>query len=133
MSKISLRDDQWDKIVHVLRDHPRVYVGNEASCRRFVEATLWMLKSGAQWRLLPEENGKWNSVYKRFARWCEHGVFDALFEYFSDDADMESVMPDSTVVRAHPCAAGAAQKTVDRLSKHSDAVEADSAVRSTSW
>ncbi len=133
MSKISLRDDQWDKIVQFLRDHPRVYVGNETQCRRFVEAALWMLRSGAQWRLLPAENGKWNSVYKRFARWCEHGVFDDLFDYFSDDADMENVMPDSTVVRAHPCAAGAAQKTVDKPNKRSVAVGAGSAARSTSW
>ncbi len=93
-----------------MRDHPRAYVGQEENCRRFVEATLWMLKSGAQWRLLPEENGKWNSVYKRLTRWCEYGVFDAMFDYFSDDVDMESVMPDSTVVRAHPCAAGASKK-----------------------
>ena len=51
-----------------MRDHPRAYVGQEENCRRFVEATLWMLKSGAQWRLLPEENGKWNSDYKCFTK-----------------------------------------------------------------
>ena len=133
MSKVILRDDQWDKIVGFLRDHPRVYVGQEEACRRFVEATLWMLRSGAQWRLLPDENGKWNSVYKRFARWCNHGVFDEMFDYFSDDADMESVMPDSTIVRAHPCAAGAAKKTVDKPNKRLDEVAVGSVARFTSW
>jgi hypothetical protein len=56
-----------------------------------------------------------------------------LFTYFSDDADMESVMPDSTTVRAHPCAAGAAQKTVVKPPKRSAAVAAGSAARFISW
>lgn len=132
MSRITLRDDQWQKILPFLREHPHVYVGDEANCLRFVEAALWMLRTGAQWRTLPAENGKWNSVYKRFSRWCDQKVFDDLFDYFSDDADMENVMPDSTVVRAHPCAAGAPKKRVAKQPRHSDAAEADSVPKSTS-
>jgi transposase len=128
MTSVTLRDDQWKKMLQFLRDHPRVYVGKEERCRQFVEAALWILRTGAQWRALPEQQGKWNSVYKRFGRWCDHGVFDALFDYFSDDADMESVIPDSTIVRAHPCAAGATQKK-----KPLAVVGVASAPRSTSW
>lgn len=131
MTRITLRDDQWQKILSFLREHPRVYVGKEAECRRFLEATLWIMRTGAQWRTLPEEKGKWNSVYKRYARWCDHNVFEDLFEYFSDDADMENVMPDSTVVRAHPCAAGAPKKTVDKKRRRWDAVAADSVPKFT--
>jgi transposase len=107
---IKLRDDDWMKIQSFLRNYPGVKVGAARKCRRFVEAVLWMPRSGAQWRLLPAEYGHWNSVYKRFARWCESGVWEAMLNHFADDPDMESVLLDSTIVRAHPCAAGAQKK-----------------------
>ena len=50
------------------------------------------------------------SVYKRFARWCDHGVWERIHQHFVDDPDMEYLIIDSTVVRAHPSAAGAPQK-----------------------
>ena len=107
MRTIQLNDDQWMKIQAFLRSSGLVKEGSARDCRRFVEGVLWMARSGAPWRLLPKAYGKWNSVYKRFARWCEVGVWEALFQHFASDPDMENVMIDSTVVRAHPCAAGA--------------------------
>src|SRR5215203_1407030 len=124
MRTITLENEQWTRMVTYLRSNPRVYVGNEAACRRFVEGVLWVSRSGAQWRLLPNEYGKWNSVYKRFERWCEHEVWRDMLTYFSDTPDMENVMVDSTVIRAHPSAAGAAKKTVDKQRKAWDVREA---------
>jgi len=110
MTQVSLPDEQWTKIVAFVRNEARAYVGREDECRRFVEAVMWVDRSGAQWRLLPTEYGRWNSVYKRFARWCEHGIWARMLAHFAGDADMENGILDSTIVRAHACAAGAEKK-----------------------
>jgi transposase len=113
-SNAILSDYQWFKILAFLRSHPRAYVGKEESCRLFLDAVLWITRSGAQWRFLPEKYGHWNSVYKRFARWCDHGVWEAMHLHFVNEPDMENLLLDSTIIRAHSCAAGAPQKTADR-------------------
>lgn len=117
MPNTTLRNDQWEKIYLFLKLHPRAYAGDEADCRLFVEGVLWIARSGAQWRLLPEAYGHWNTVYKRFARWCEHDIWNEMHQHFAGDPDLENILLDSTVVRAHPCAAGALKKTGARRRK----------------
>lgn len=107
------RDDQWKKIWEFLTSERlarRVYTGPEEDCKKFFIAVLWMLRSGAQWRLLPKEHGSWNTIYKKFSRWSDKGVFSRMFEHFKNDPDMSALMADSTVVRSHACAAGAPKK-----------------------
>ena len=110
MSNVKLPAEQWDRILDFLRGCAGLYVAQEEDCQRFVEAVLWINRSGAQWRLLPAEYGNWNSVYKRFARWADKGVWEQMLQHFSGDPDLEYLIIDSTVVRAHPCAAGAPKK-----------------------
>ena len=117
MSSIEYRLDQWSKIYKFLLVDPHVYVGKESNCRLFMEAILWIVRSGAQWRLLPKEYGLWNSVYKRFSRWEEQGVWERMFTHFSKDTDLENVSIDGSVIRAHPCSAGAQKKEEQEISE----------------
>ncbi len=132
MTQVKLKASEWHKIRGFLDESPQVYVGQEKKCRKFIEGVLWLLRSGAQWRLLPKQYGKWNSIYKRFDRWSEQGVWEKMFETFADDPDMESVMIDSSVIRAHSCSAGAPHKKGDKQRKPSAIVEAALQPKSTS-
>jgi transposase len=109
--KVRLSDEQWQKILPFLRSSPNIYIGREQECRQFLEAVLWIARSGAQWRLLPGEYGNWNTIYKRFARWSQANVFEKLFEFCAEDLDLEHLLIDSTIARAHPAAAGAQKNT----------------------
>jgi transposase len=127
-----LRADQTAKLIEYLRSHPRAYVGEEAACERFLNGVLWMARSGAQWRELPAQYGNWNSVYKRFARWGEAGIWTDMFEHFAAAPDLEWLLLDSSIVRAHACAAGASKKTVGKPPRRLVAAAVASAPRSTS-
>jgi len=105
-----LREDQFERLYGLLRREPKIPTRERERERRFLEAIYWMDRSGAQWRFLPAAYGAWNSVYKRFARWADLGVWARLFQAVADDPDLQSVMLDATVVRAHACAAGAPQE-----------------------
>jgi len=110
MSVVKFNNQQWEKVLSFLKTCPNIYIGQESDCRNFLEAVFWMTRSGSQWRLLPTEYGNWNTVYKRFARWSAAGVFEKLFEQISADRDLEYLLIDSTIVRAHACSSGAQKK-----------------------
>lgn len=77
--------------------------------RRVLDGIFWIARAGAPWRDLPEEFGKWSSVYRQFRRWTLAGLWESILEVLNEsEAVPDSVqMVDSTVVRAHHCAAGA--------------------------
>lgn len=110
MIRHRLDDTKWSKVYACLKVTPGIYTGNEEKSRQFIDAVHWVMRTGAQWRDLPSELGKWNTVFKRFARWSDKHVWEKLHQQLIEEPDMEWLLIDSTVVRAHPCAAGAPQK-----------------------
>lgn len=105
--RLILRDDQWDRIApHIIGDE-RSRGSSGRNNRLFVEAVLWIVRTGSPWRDLPEAFGEWNSVFRRFSRWSQKGVWDRLFEAMSNDPDFEYLIVDSTIVRTHQHAADA--------------------------
>ena len=111
-----MRNDQWEKIEQMLPGKASDPGRSGHDNRLFIEAVLWIARTGSPWRDLPEEFGAWNSVYQRFARWSKAGVWQGVFEQLASHADFEEVFIDSTIVRAHQHSAGAAKKTVPKRS-----------------
>jgi transposase len=128
LARHAVSDVDWSRVEGFLpaRDGEPGWVS--ASNRLFFDAVLWVARTGVPWRDLPERFGRWNSVWRRFDRWAKNGVWLRVFEVLQDP-DLEWLILDSTVIRAHPCAAGAKKKRtapVVKLTKRWVAVEADS-------
>jgi transposase len=106
MSRRTLTDRQWARIENRVpgKEADRGATGRDN--RLFVDAVLWVARAGAPWRDLPPAFGHWNSVWRRFTRWVEAGVWQRLFEALAEDPDFEYVIIDATIVRAHQHAAG---------------------------
>lgn len=75
--------------------------------REFMEAVLWIARTGSPWRDLPEEFGNWNTISKRFRDWVKKEVFEPMFKALSGEPDMECAMVDATIVRVHRHGQGA--------------------------
>lgn len=102
-----LKDSQWVRIAPLLPGKPGDPGRSAADNRSFVEAVLWIARTGAPWRDLPDAFGLWNSVFKRFRRWTLKGVFESVFKALSGDPDFEYAMIDGTIVRVHQHGTGA--------------------------
>ena len=105
--RYALRDDQWERIKHLLpgrQGHMGVTAGDN---RLFVEAVLYRYRAGIAWRDLPVRFGDFRVVHLRHSRWSRSGVWQRVFEVLAQDADNEYVLIDSTIVRAHQHSAGA--------------------------
>ena len=109
MPRTVLRDDQWERIENLLPGKVTDCGVTARNNRLFVEAVLWIIRTGSPWRDLPEDFGHWHRVYVRYHRWSEKGVWSRVFKAMSDDPDLEYLMVDGSIVQVHQH--GAAKKT----------------------
>lgn len=129
--RIGVTDEEWAIIGPLLPAEWGRWARPAQDNRRYFEGMLWIARTGSQWRHLPDPYGKWNSVFRRFRRWVEIGVFDALVETLSELVERERSggMVDTTIIRAHHYAVGI--KRGLKIKKPSDARGAASRPKST--
>lgn len=116
MARYELSDTEWQRIEPMLPPETGRKARPSKDNRRMVNGMVWILGSGAPWRDLPERYGPWQSVYTRFRRWTQMGVWQRILEQLIQDEPVQSiVLLDSTIVRAHQHAAGAKGGKSSRL------------------
>ncbi len=107
MDRYVLTDAQWAKMEPHCLGKPSDPGRSGADNRGFVEAVLWIARTGSPWRDLPAAFGNWNTVFKRYRDWVKADVFKRLFDAVSDEPDMEYAMVDATIVKVHRHGQGA--------------------------
>ncbi|MBG6145085.1 transposase [Labrenzia sp. EL_142] len=117
MARGDLTDVEWELIEALLPSERGRKSRPAQDNRRYLNGMLHVLRVGCPWRDMHERYGKWNSLYVRFRRWAEQGVWDGLLETLVDLGltDDWQHMIDSTTVRGHSQAAGAKGGLIRRL------------------
>lgn len=105
LKRFELTQTQWEQIESLLPGKPgdRGRAGKDN--RQFVNGVLWVLRSGADWRDLPERYGEWHTTHKRFTRWEKAGVWKVIFEHLTSDLVNPYLKLDTRLARAHRQAA----------------------------
>ena len=116
MDRRCLTDAQWARMQPQCRGKVTDPGRTGGDGRLFLDAVLWIARTGSPWRDLPAEFGNWNTVFKRFRDWVKADVFKRIFDAVSDDPDMEFAMVDATIVRVHRHGQGAKGGLLARLS-----------------
>jgi transposase len=106
MDKYYITEEAFEKIFSYLTGQKNIYCKNRERTRTFLEGVGFIMRTGAQWRALPKYYGHFKTVHKRFLSWAKKDIWNSILFYFSQDCDVESIMLDGSVVRAHACASG---------------------------
>lgn len=112
-----LRDHQWERVQGLVPGGMKGKRGPRTDNRRFLNALLWMARSGGRWNDLPERLGDYRTVKRRYYDWVARGVLDQMLADLAREADLDWLMIDSTIVRAHQHAAGARKVKGGRMPK----------------
>jgi transposase len=107
MARMMLTDAQWVQMEPHCLGKPTDPGRTGGDGRMFLEAVLWVARTGAPWRDLQEVFGKWNTVFTRFRYWAKRDVFKRIFDAVSEEPGMEYAMIDGTIVKVHRHGQGA--------------------------
>ena len=101
-----IQSNVWKQIFLKLHKKNDIRAKDEKKTRLFIEAIWYVMRTGCQWRLLPTIYGGWRAIHMRFKSWSDKGVWQYLFEGLQDVPDMEGIIIDGTIIRAHACSSG---------------------------
>lgn len=104
--KYYIKESDWEVIYQNLRNEKGLHTKDKGKLRIFYEAIWYICRAGCQWRLIPSYYGHWRALHRRFLCWSLKVIWERLFEKLKIDPDLEAVMIDATIIRAHACAAG---------------------------
>ena len=107
MDRFVLTDGQWAKMEPYCLGKPSDPGRSGGNNRLFLEAVLWIARTGSPWRDLPPVFGNWSTAYTRYRDWVNADVFKQIFDAVSDDPDMEFALVDATLVKVHRHGQGA--------------------------
>ena len=107
MIRTVLTNAQWQRIAPLLPGKKGDPGRSGDDNRRSLEGILWIVRTGAPWRDLPDVFGNWFTVWKRFRRWALKGVFEKVFKVLSGQPDMEYALIDGTIIKVHRHGTGA--------------------------
>lgn len=108
LRRYELTNNKWNRIADPL---PAETTGKQGCPRKdncmILNGIIWIARSGAPWRDLPERYGSWETVYSRFRKWIDDGILDNIFRVLKLEAELEELFIDASIVQAHPHSAGA--------------------------
>ena len=108
LRRYEFTDEEWNRIVPLLPPENTGKQGRPRKDNRIIlNGMVWLARSGAPWRDLPERYGSWQTVYSRFRKWIDDGILDNIFRILSLEAELEELSIDASIVQAHQHSAGA--------------------------
>lgn len=106
--RYEITDAEWERLRKYFPERRPGQLGRPRNDdRTILNGIIWIARTGAPWRDIPERYGSWSTAYDRFAKWQESGLYEKILKELSEEADLQDISLDSSCVRAHQHSAGA--------------------------
>ena len=114
LKRYELTDQEWEQIAPLIPSNKGKRGRPPKDDRLMLNAMVWLARSGAPWRDLPERYGPYSSVYSRFRKWIDDGILDNIFRVLSLESELYELSIDASIVQAHQHSAGAKKGASER-------------------